>query len=82
MASVFPTLYSMAGRRMSISGQVSGFFFVGASLGAMSLPWLVGQLFEVLQPEAMMVCLFVVLALALVLLVIYSRFEGSRVTDE
>jgi MFS transporter, FHS family, Na+ dependent glucose transporter 1 len=45
MASIYPTVLTIAERRMKITGRVTGFFIVGASLGAMVLPFLVGQLF-------------------------------------
>ncbi len=46
MASIYPTVLTIAGARLKITGQVTGFFIVGASLGAMLLPFVVGQLFE------------------------------------
>jgi len=46
LASIFPTTLALAERHMRITGQVTGWFFVGASLGAMFWPWLIGQLFE------------------------------------
>lgn len=46
IASAFPTLLTFAGRHMTITGAVTGWFFVGASLGSMTMPWLIGQLFE------------------------------------
>jgi FHS family Na+ dependent glucose MFS transporter 1 len=54
IASLFPTTISFAGSRMTITGQVTGWFFVGASLGSMSLPWLIGQLFESIGPRVTM----------------------------
>lgn len=46
MAPVFPTTLAWAERRTRITGQVTGIFFVGASAGGMSLPWIIGQLVE------------------------------------
>jgi FHS family Na+ dependent glucose MFS transporter 1 len=54
IASVFPTTLSLAERRMVITGQMTGWFFVGASAGAMFLPWLIGQLFEAGGPQVVM----------------------------
>lgn len=45
MASFFPTTVTLAGQKMHITAQVSGWFFVGAGAGGMVLPWLIGQLF-------------------------------------
>jgi MFS transporter, FHS family, Na+ dependent glucose transporter 1 len=50
MASIFPTMLGLAGQRMTITGQITGWFFVGASAGNMFLPWLIGQLFESAGP--------------------------------
>jgi MFS transporter, FHS family, Na+ dependent glucose transporter 1 len=75
-ASVFPTTITLAERRMPISGQVTGWFFVGASLGSMFLPWLTGQLFEQVGPYSMLVIFTIDMALALgVLLVLISSFS-------
>jgi FHS family Na+ dependent glucose MFS transporter 1 len=46
MASIFPNVVSLAARRFGISGKVTGWIFVGASLGGMFLPWYLGRLFE------------------------------------
>ncbi len=54
MAPVFPTMLSFAERRMAITGQVTGWFFVGGSLGGMILPWVSGQLFTRFSPYATM----------------------------
>ncbi|MEW5958433.1 MAG: MFS transporter [Chloroflexota bacterium] len=79
MATIFPSILTMAGRRMSITGQITGTLFTGASLGAMSTPWLVGQLFEKMQPPAMIACLFIDLALATVVIVgIISAFNRQK----
>lgn len=54
MAPLFPTTLSLAGRNMPVTGKTTGWFFAGASIGAMTLPWLVGQLFAAYGPEAAM----------------------------
>jgi MFS transporter, FHS family, Na+ dependent glucose transporter 1 len=46
MAPLFPTTLSLAERNMPVSAKTTGWFFAGVSLGAMTLPWLVGQLFD------------------------------------
>lgn len=54
IASVFPTIMAFAGSRMAMTGNVTGWFFVGASLGGMLFPWLVGQFFVSYGPQAML----------------------------
>ncbi|MEK7818072.1 MAG: MFS transporter [Actinomycetota bacterium] len=53
MASIFPTLLAFAGRRMTLTARITGWFFMGVGLGAMFFPWLIGQLFEPLGPQAL-----------------------------
>ncbi len=64
MASIFPTMISFAEQRMSITGRVTGWFFVGASAGGMTLPWLIGQLFESIGPRVTMSAILADLAIA------------------
>ncbi len=42
MASIFPTTLSLAESRLHITGQITSWFFVGASLGGMTVPWIIG----------------------------------------
>lgn len=50
MASMFPTMISYAERRMALSGQITGLFFVASAAGSTTVPWLVGQMFDVIGP--------------------------------
>jgi FHS family Na+ dependent glucose MFS transporter 1 len=43
MASIFPTILNDAQTRMHMSGNITSWFFVGASMGGMLLPFLIGQ---------------------------------------
>jgi FHS family Na+ dependent glucose MFS transporter 1 len=42
LASLFPATMSLAGQRMRLDGAVTSKLFVGASFGAMSVPWVLG----------------------------------------
>lgn len=53
MAALFPTMISFAESRMRITGKVTAIFLTGSSLGGMTLPWLIGQLFEPIGPQIM-----------------------------
>lgn len=53
IASAFPTILTFAGRHMTITGSVTAWFFIGASIGAAVLPLLIGQLFERIGPLTM-----------------------------
>lgn len=68
MASIFPTAITLAERRIDITGQVTGWFLVSASIGAMLLPWLIGQLFESAGPQITMIAILADLIAAVVVL--------------
>jgi MFS transporter, FHS family, Na+ dependent glucose transporter 1 len=77
VAPMFATIISLAEARMPISGRATGWFFVGSSTGGMSIPWVIGQLFET-QGTAW--TFYVVLAdvfVGLVVLVIFNRSVQS-----
>ena len=65
IASMFATLLAFAGRRIVITGRITGWFFVGSSLGAMTVPWVIGQLFERIGPEVMLMAVGFDLVVAL-----------------
>lgn len=75
MASVFPTTLSLAERRMPITGKVTSWFFVGASLGGMTVPFIIGQLFESTGPAITMIAILVCLVLDVV---VYTRVIGWK----
>jgi MFS transporter, FHS family, Na+ dependent glucose transporter 1 len=77
MASIFPAALSLAQGRMRITGQVTGWFFVGASAGGMVLPWLIGQFFETVGPRATIVILFIDMTAAMTVLAILT-FRSAR----
>ncbi len=79
MASIFPTTMSLAERRLTITGQVTSFFFVGASLGGMLLPLIIGQLFEPLGPWVTMTGILGVLLVELLLWAILGRISPQEV---
>jgi len=53
MASAFATLMALGEHHIAITGRITSFFLVGASLGSMTVPWLIGQFFESYGPLAM-----------------------------
>jgi len=81
MASMFPTMLSFAERRMAITGKTTAWFFVGASSGGMTLPWIIGQLFESVGPHITFVAILINVVLALALFIILSQNAppGERV---
>jgi FHS family Na+ dependent glucose MFS transporter 1 len=80
MASIFPTTLSLAENRMPITGQVNGWFFVGASTGGMVLPWLIGQLFESIGPHITMIAIMTNLLLAVGVYIAMVLHAAPRLT--
>ena len=76
MASIFPAAITLAGNRVRITGRITGWFLIGSSIGSMTIPWLIGQLFE---PVGAHVTMWIVLATlaadlaVLVVLLVYSE---------
>ncbi len=78
MASIFPTTLTIAERRLDISGQITGWFFAGASTGGMFLPWLIGQYFEFRGPQTTMIIIFVdLLAVSVVFLSLIAMGDAK-----
>ena len=65
IASIFPTMLSFAERHLTITGKMTGWLFVGASSGAMSFPWLIGQLFDSVGPRIVMFTIMGTLVMAM-----------------
>ncbi|MFQ5421686.1 MAG: MFS transporter, partial [Anaerolineae bacterium] len=74
IASIFPTILSFAGRRMTITGRITGLFFTGASLGGMTLPLLMGYLLETIAPIAIVwfILIDIIILLGLVGLILWQ----------
>ena len=81
VATMFATLLNFAGRHITITGRVTGWFFVGTSTGAMSIPWLIGQFFESAGPQSTMYIIGADLVLGLGVfwgLMQYAKRRGLR----
>jgi FHS family Na+ dependent glucose MFS transporter 1 len=79
MASIFPTSLSLAERHLPITGTITSVFFVGASLGGVSVPWLIGQFFERVGPRVTIAAISVAVVLsALVFAVILVHTKKAE----
>jgi fucose permease len=73
MAPIFPTTLSLAGRRMNLTGHVTGWFIVGASAGSMLIPLVIGQAFAAIGPRFVIVITTSTLAIAFGVLLLMIR---------
>ena len=49
---IFPAMVVYASEALKMTGRTTGLFFVGASVGAMIIPWSIGQFFESAGPSS------------------------------
>jgi MFS transporter, FHS family, Na+ dependent glucose transporter 1 len=72
-ASIFPTFLTLAEERMHVTGTIAGLFLVGAGVGGMILPWLIGQAFVQVGAGAMMAMIFIGVILNLLMLFLFTK---------
>ena len=75
VATMVPASFNLAERRMPISSQVSSAFLIGGSLGTMTLPWIVGQLFVPVGPLSVMYVTAAAILAAWLLFVLILRWR-------
>ena len=80
-ATIFATMFLWAERRMDMTGSIARWFFVGASLGAMTFPWLVGQLFGKVSPYAFIWTVLLLFVVNLILFWILMAIGGEPRPD-
>ncbi len=78
VANAFPTLMNLAGRHMPITGGITRWFLVGSSLGAMTVPYGIGQLFEAVGPSMLIVVIALCAILATVFLLLFWQQTRTR----
>jgi FHS family Na+ dependent glucose MFS transporter 1 len=81
IASLFPTSLTFAERQMPMTGQVTAFMLVGANLGSMVLPWVIGQLFETVGPRSLLWVFGGAAAAALAVLLVILGYLRSKTAD-
>ncbi len=70
LAGLFPGSITLASENLHMTGGVTGFFLVGSSLGAMAVPWLIGQFFESVGPQVFPAFLTAAIASSMVILAV------------
>jgi len=78
IAAIFPSTISFAENIISLTGKLTRWFFVGAGLGAMGLPWLLGKFFENYGALAVVRALFVDTLLALIVFLCIVMMGRAR----
>ncbi len=79
IACVFPTTFSFCEYRLGVTGKITSWLFVGASVGAMGLPWILGQLLDSHGPYSMMIAMASTVGAALIILsIIFFGFIRNK----
>ena len=81
LAGLFPGTITLARQHLHVTAGVTGFFLVGSSLGAMALPWLIGQFFESVGPQVFPAFITSAIAGSIVLPAVTLILLPQRVTD-
>ena len=81
LAGLFPGSITLASEHLRMTGGVTGLFLVGSSLGAMTVPWLIGQFFESVGPRVFPLFLTAVILASMVLLVVILLLLRRRDSD-
>jgi fucose permease len=82
VATMIPSSFNLAERRMPISSQVSSTFLIGGSLGTMTLPWIVGQLWVPVGPPSVMYVTAAAILAAWLMLALILRQRRPRAVGE
>lgn len=61
IAPIFPQLLLIADARLHLRGSTTRWFFVGGSIGAITIPWSLGQGFEFIGPRVLMPAMMAIL---------------------
>lgn len=78
MSTIFPMMLAFAQNRMAVTGKTTSWIFLGASAGGMSVPWVVGQLFERISPQVVLIAILAcVVGTAIVFGVIKAGWERT-----
>ena len=68
---MFASIVALAESVVPISGRTTGWFLVGSSAGAMTVPWIIGQLFDTVGPHAIWYAMLADICLGLAIYVIF-----------
>ena len=81
MASIFPTWMAFSGRRIKITGRVSGIFYAATAVGAMTFPAICGWAFDASGPTATMLVILSALLMAVIIYGIVRRTQPAQITE-
>lgn len=82
-APLFPTIITFTKNRMPLSGKTTSLFFVGASIGGMVFPWLIGQCYTSVGPRMVPMTIAASAVLLITLfIVLVKKYPGKAKESE
>lgn len=54
LSATFPTLMAFADKNIPINSKITSYFFIGAGVGVIIMPWLAGQVFVTVGPNGLL----------------------------
>jgi FHS family Na+ dependent glucose MFS transporter 1 len=76
LASVFPAALALAGETLPLTGTVTSRIFVGASVGTITMPWLIGESFTLGASAPMLTVLLNLASASAVFVLIVTRLRA------
>jgi hypothetical protein len=63
---------------MTMTGNINSIFFAASSAGGMSVPWVIGQLFERVSPQVLMWAILLSMLLSSAAFIALERYSAQR----
>lgn len=82
LAPIFPTAYSWISQVVPLNGKLTGYLYLGDSMGAMILPWLIGRVIDSSGAGSMVGLIIGSLAMNLVMYFVLLRAVGRVKTAQ
>ena len=73
ISTLFPATLSLAENNLNISGKLTSLFLIGATLGAMILPWTIGQLIHFIDIKSFIYAIVAILFSGLFLFLVLNN---------
>ena len=81
VASIFPTTITYLSQRLRVSGRITSWLLIGGSTGAMFLPWMIGQYYEIRGAVVMVGAVMATILIGLITILIYYVMLAKRVFE-
>ena len=78
VASMFPTTITLVTQYLNMTGKLTGWLLIGGSIGAMLLPWLIGQYYETTGPVVMVIGVMITIMAGFVMILLFNLYNRKN----